>query len=99
VARFELVTVATCEASRQAQAQHGAPGRGAGTGTGWTFSPCTAEAFQGALETALATLREHPDSFRALQLRGMERDSSWDAAAQQYEQIFAWAKYDQPYAK
>jgi len=29
----------------------------------------------------------------------MERDSSWDAAAQQYEQIFAWAKYDQPYAK
>ena len=71
----------------------------AGTGTGWTFAPCTAEAFQAALGTALVTLREHPDSFRALQLRGMERDSSWDAAAQQYEQIFAWAKLDQPYAK
>ena len=74
-------------------------GAHAGTGTGWTFSPCTAEAFQASLGTALATLREHPDSFRALQLRGMERDSSWDAAAQQYEQIFAWAKLDQPYAK
>ena len=63
-----------------------------GTGTGWTFSPCTVEAFIAMLGNVLDTYREHPDSFRALQHRGMERNSSWDKAAAEYEQIFAWAK-------
>ena len=44
------------------------------------------------LGNVLETYREHPDSFRALQHRGMERNSSWDKAAAEYEQIFAWAK-------
>ena len=71
----------------------------AGTGTGWTFSPCTVEAFLSTLGNVLETFREHPDSFRALQHRGMERNSSWDKAAAEYEQIFAWAKVDEPYCK
>ena len=71
----------------------------AATGTGWTFSPCTVDAFISTLGQALETYREHPDSFRDLQSRGMIRDSSWDKAAQEYEQIFDWAKVDQPYCR
>lgn len=69
-----------------------------GTGTGWTFSPCTTEAFTSALANAIQTYHAHPDSFKALQERGMRRDSSWDKAAAEYEQIFEWAKFDRPYA-
>ena len=68
-----------------------------GTGTGWTFTPCTTEAFIAALANSLETFREHPDSFRALQERGMNRNSSWDKAAAEYEQIFEWARMDMPY--
>ena len=48
-----------------------------GRGRGGTFSPCTVEAFIAMLGNVLETYREHPDSFRALQHRGMERNSSW----------------------
>lgn len=50
-----------------------------------------------AIRTALDTYWNHPDSFRALQQRGMERNSSWEKAASEYEQIFSWAKMDLPY--
>ena len=30
-------------------------------------------------------------------LRGMAKDFTWNNAAQQYEQIFDWAKVDAPY--
>jgi starch synthase len=70
-----------------------------GSGTGWTFSPCTVEAFISALNNTLETFQHHPDSFRELQARGMARDSSWDKAAQEYEQIFEWAKFDLPYCQ
>ena len=33
-----------------------------------------------------------------LQQRGMARDSTWDGAAANYEEIFGWAKVDAPYA-
>ena len=69
------------------------------TGTGWTFSPCTVDAFISTLGQSLQTYRDHQDSFRDLQSRGMIRDSSWDKAAQEYEQIFDWAKVDQPYCR
>lgn len=69
------------------------------TGTGWTFSPCTVDAFISTLGQALDTYRNHPDSFKDLQSRGMVRDSSWDKAAQEYEQIFEWAKVDEPYCR
>lgn len=69
------------------------------TGTGWTFSPCTVDAFIATLTQSLQTYRDHQDSFRDLQSRGMIRDSSWDKAAQEYEQIFEWAKVDQPYCR
>jgi glycogen synthase len=40
---------------------------------------------------ALSTLRKHPEDFEGIQARGMVRDSSWNAAAKTYEQVFEWA--------
>jgi starch synthase len=68
------------------------------TGTGWTFSHCDASGLMHATGLALHTLREYPADFEGIQRRGMQRDSSWNGAAEQYEQIFEWAIMDQPYA-
>lgn len=68
------------------------------TGTGWTFSSCDASGLMHATGLALATLRDYPNDFEGIQRRGMQRDSSWNGAAEQYEQIFEWAIMDQPYA-
>lgn len=57
------------------------------TGTGWTFAHCDAAGLMHATGLALHTLREHKEDFEGIQRRGMERDSSWDGAAQQYEQV------------
>lgn len=40
-----------------------------------------------AVSSAVNLFREEPDKWTALQLRGMARDSSWERAAQQYEQV------------
>lgn len=52
-----------------------------------------------ATRTALETYYEDREGFRAIQRRGMERDASWDLAAQQYEQIMNWAVTDAPFCK
>jgi starch synthase len=67
-------------------------------GTGWTFSNCDVSGLMHATGLALQTLREYPKDFEGIQLRGMQRDSTWNGAAEQYEQIFEWALLDQPYA-
>lgn len=68
------------------------------SGTGWTFAFCDAAGLMHAIGLALHTFREFPEDFEGLQTRGMKRDSSWNGAAEQYEQIFEWALIDQPYA-
>jgi starch synthase len=68
------------------------------TGTGWTYDYCDAAGLMHAMGLALHTLRNHPQDFEGLQRRGMDRDSSWNGAAEQYEQIFEWALMDAPYA-
>mmetsp|Transcript_36244 Transcript_36244/g.80653 ORF Transcript_36244/g.80653 Transcript_36244/m.80653 type:complete len:615 (-) Transcript_36244:1049-2893(-) len=68
-------------------------------GTGWTYTQCDAGGLTFAVGLAINTLKHHTESFRKLQCRGMTRDASWDAAAQQYEQIFTWAMNDPPYCK
>ncbi|KAL3653641.1 Pentafunctional AROM polypeptide [Castilleja foliolosa] len=73
-------------------------GDGAGEGTGWTFTPLSKESFVATLRIAIGTYREHKSSWEGLMKRGMERNSSWDNAATQYEQVFEWAKIDPPYA-
>ena len=44
-----------------------------------------------ALKWVLPPSQEHPEAFEQLQRSGMGRNSSWDQAASQYEQIFDWA--------
>ena len=62
-------------------------------GTGWTFEWADASAFQRAMGDALYTYREHRESFRGLQTRGMEQDLSWQHAAELYEEVLVEAKY------
>ncbi|WOG92774.1 hypothetical protein DCAR_0312050 [Daucus carota subsp. sativus] len=70
---------------------------GRGEGTGWAFTPLTRESMIAALRTAVATYRDHKDSWDGLVKRGMERNSSWDNAAVKYEQVFEWVFLDPPY--
>ena len=42
---------------------------------------------------AVGTYREHRESFRGIQARGMAQDLSWDVAADRYEQKLIEAKY------
>ncbi|KAL8550850.1 hypothetical protein ACS0TY_000073 [Phlomoides rotata] len=71
---------------------------GSGEGTGWTFSPLSNDSLVAAVRLAIKTYREHSPSWEGLMKRGMERDSTWDKAATQYEQVFEWAFIDPPYA-
>ena len=65
-------------------------------GTGWTYSPCDVGAMLGSVDLALETFRNHKKSWAALMRNGMQKDLSWDKAAEQYEQIFEWAMMDPP---
>lgn len=69
------------------------------TGTGWTYTDCSATGLAYAMGMAMLTYNNHREDFRRLQARGMERETSWDNAAQQYEQIFEWAMTDPPYCR
>jgi hypothetical protein len=50
------------------------------------------------LNNSLSLVGVCPCCLQGIQLRGMQRDSTWNGAAEQYEQIFEWALLDQPYA-
>jgi starch synthase len=61
---------------------------------GWTFAPAAIEPMVAAVSSAVSLFREDPDKWRALQLRGMEQDVSWERAAQQYELVLTEAMID-----
>lgn len=67
---------------------------GDGEGQGWTFAPAAIEPMVAAVSSAVSLYREEPEKWRALQLRGMARDCSWERAAQQYEQVLTEAMAD-----
>ncbi|OHC61786.1 MAG: starch synthase [Rhodocyclales bacterium GWA2_65_19] len=56
-------------------------------GNGFVFGPATADALLQALQRATAAWRD-PVRWRALQKRGMARDSSWAEAARQYVALY-----------
>jgi starch synthase len=58
------------------------------SGTGWKFDRFDGYAFRNALWHAIDTWRNHQDAFRAIQLRGMRQDLSWDARVGTYEAVF-----------
>jgi starch synthase len=56
-------------------------------GAGFLFDEATPQALAEALEQALEAYNDLP-SWRALQLRAMAQDVSWDRAAQQYAELY-----------
>jgi starch synthase len=60
--------------------------------TGFTFYESTADDCWVALRRALYTFREDPDSWQAMQQRGMALDRSWTASARGYHQLYGWAR-------
>lgn len=55
--------------------------------TGFLFQEATPEALAGAVRRALYVFR-HPESWNAMQVRGMEKDFSWKNSALQYEKLY-----------
>lgn len=49
-----------------------------------------------ALGMALHCYNSEKEKFRRVQLTGMRRDSTWETAAANYEEVFTWAKVDMP---
>jgi starch synthase len=60
--------------------------------TGFAFYQHSADAFWGALERAIAVYRADREKWRAIQLKGMNADYSWERSAHGYEQLYEWAK-------
>jgi len=59
-----------------------------GAGTGFLFSDLTPEALANTVGWALSTYHDRPQHVRAMRQRAMERDFSWDAAADTYEALY-----------
>jgi starch synthase len=59
--------------------------------TGFTFQNYSADDFWNCLQEALYILRLDPESWRAIQTRGMASDYSWEASARAYQQVYEWA--------
>lgn len=69
---------------------------GSTEGTGWTFDNADVGGLIHGLGCALWTFTHEPEEFYQIQQQGMARDSSWNTAAIQYEEVFQWAKVDPP---
>jgi starch synthase len=59
--------------------------------TGFTFGSYSADDFWNALREALYIYLVDRDSWRAMQLKGMASDYSWETSARAYQQVYAWA--------
>jgi starch synthase len=59
--------------------------------TGFTFSNYCADDFWNKLREALHIYRVDPESWRAMQRKGMTTDYSWETSARAYQQLYEWA--------
>jgi starch synthase len=57
-------------------------------GTGFLFSPLNEGALRGAVNQAIAILRNDPKRWSAIRARGMERSFSWKEAAKDYLRMY-----------
>ncbi len=57
-------------------------------GLGFTFQSYNGDDFYAAMGRALYLYRQAPESFHALQRRGMEQDFSWSKPAKRYMELF-----------
>jgi starch synthase len=63
----------------------------AGTGTGFKMQLLSEDALVGTVAWAVDTYRNHPEAFRAMQLRAMAKEFGWGPAAEAYQQAYGWA--------
>jgi starch synthase len=66
----------------------------AGRGTGFRFEYVDAPGLRWALGRAARMFRDDPAAFAAVRQAGMARDSSWDASAREYVQVYRAALRD-----
>jgi starch synthase len=59
--------------------------------TGFSFQNYSADDFWNALREALHIYRVDPESWQAMQRRGMTGDYSWEPSARAYQQVYEWA--------
>jgi starch synthase len=59
-----------------------------GAGTGFHFADLTPDALANTIGWALSTFFDRPGHLRAMRLRGMAEDFSWDHAAAEYERMY-----------
>ncbi len=59
--------------------------------TGFLFSNYCAVDFWNALQEALYIYRVDPESWRAIQQKGMTSDFSWETSARAYKQLYEWS--------
>jgi starch synthase len=59
--------------------------------TGFAFLEYNADDFWNKLREAIHIYRVDPDSWRAIQQKGMTSDYSWESSARAYQQLYEWA--------
>ena len=64
----------------------------AGRGTGFKFREISDRALYYTIGWAVATWYDRPHHIAAMQVQGMARNFTWDASAQQYEQVYEAAQ-------
>lgn len=62
------------------------------TGTGFVFQDLTPSALYNTIGWACHTYYEHRAQYRMLQKNAMQQNFSWEKSAQQYIQVYHWAK-------
>ncbi len=60
----------------------------ADTGTGFVFDHFTPVGMGWALDFALRTYHQDPEAWKRLQIRGMQRDFSWQRQGKEYERLY-----------
>ena len=58
-----------------------------GTGTGFTFDEYSPQGLLGTLRWALGVFQDR-DTWRRIQVAGMQQDNSWDASARRYAEVY-----------
>jgi starch synthase len=58
-----------------------------GTGTGFTFDEYSPQGLLGTLRWALGVFQDR-DTWRRMQIAGMQQDNSWDASARRYVDVY-----------
>jgi starch synthase len=62
-----------------------------GSGTGFKFTDLNPDSLVATVHWAIETYRDHPEDFRAMQQRAMQKPFGWSIAAARYVEVYEWA--------